>query len=96
VDFKSKAKSKVLDKLIEAMDEKIVGDLKGKSPKFAKVNIESDDPELAGSIKEKVMEGIEDDMPGKEVMGEMGEMGEMDCEGDEDLERLKELYAKLK
>ncbi len=93
MDIKSKAKSKVLDKLIEAMDDKIVGDMKGRSPKFAKVKIESDDPELAGSIKDKIIEGIGDDLPGEEIME--GMKGK-DCEGDEDLERLKELYAKLK
>lgn len=90
------AKEKVLDQLIKAMEEKMLGDLKGKSPKFAKIKIESDDPMLANTLKDKIMEGIEEgpmlEAP-EEVMGEP-EM-EMEEEGD-DLERLKELYHRIK
>lgn len=42
-----KVKSKVLQDLIEAMDSRMVEGLKSKSPKFAKVDIMSDDPKLA-------------------------------------------------
>ena len=90
MDIKLKAKQKVLDKLIEAMDDKMLGDLKGKSPKFAKVDIQSDDPKLAESIKDKIVDGIEDeDLMGKEKSCEPKE-------DEDDLERLKELYNKLK
>lgn len=90
------AKEKVLDQLIKAMEEKMLGDLKGKSAKFAKIKIESDDPMLANTLKDKIMEGIEEgpmmEAP-EEVMKEPGM--EMEEDGD-DLERLKELYHRIK
>ena len=89
MDVKLKAKSKVLDKLIEMMDDKMVGDLKGKSPKFAKVQIQSDDPKLANELKDKLIDGI------KEDKDEEAERSCGDDMEDDDLERLKEMYDKI-
>ena len=107
-DTKSIAKQKVLQQLIDMMDERMIGDLKSKSPKFAKVDIQSDDPELAENLKDKLMDGIkEDDMKDpsqemspedfKEIVNE-GEdpMDEQDQEDPADMERLLEMYKKLK
>lgn len=85
MDINQKAKSKVLQQLIEMMDEKMLDDLKGKSPKFAKVDIQSDDPELAENLKDKLVEGIQE-----EPMDKMH-----NPEEDEDLEKLMEMYSKL-
>lgn len=89
------AKEKVLDQLIKAMEEKMLGDLKGKSPKFAKVDIQSDDPKLAESIKDKIVEGIEEDK-GAFASELEEEVEKPEGESEDDLERLKELYNKLK
>ena len=89
MDMHSKAKSKVLEELISMMEERELGELKGKSPKFAKVDIKSDDPELMDEIKDKLMV----DEPEEE---EIDEEVPMETEDEDDLERLKELYSKLK
>ena len=102
-----KAKENVLDKLIEMMDERMIGDLKSKSPKFAKVDIQSDDPELANSLKDKLVEGIaEDEMEDpkqemsksdfKEDMLEGENPMKEDDHNDEDMKRLLEMYKQLK
>ena len=108
MDINQKAKSNVLQHLIEMMDKKMIGDLKSKSPKFAKVDIQSDDPALADSLKDKLMDGIkEDEMedPSKEMsLGDIKEdeaegedpMAEQDQEDPADMERLLEMYRKLK
>lgn len=44
MDINQKAKSNVLQQLIEMMDEKMTGDLKSKSPKFAKVEVAARNP----------------------------------------------------
>ena len=75
----SKIKSDVLQKLIDLMDERMVGDLKGKSPKFMKV--ETNDPEAAKELIETAAPEMEE--------------GSKD-EEDSDMERLKEMYKKLK
>lgn len=92
MDIKQKAKSDVLQKLIDMMDDRMVGDLKDKSPKFMKV--ETNDPEMAKSVAENALEDnleenedpsvVEHDEPQKEE------------EDDEDLQRLLEMYSKLK
>lgn len=87
----NEVKNKILQKLIEQMDERMLEDLKGKSPKFAKVSIQSDDPKLAEDLKDKLIEGMEED---KEEMP-VEEESKDDMEED-DLERLKELYNKIK
>ena len=91
MDIHSKAKNKVLEELISMMEERELGELKGKSPKFAKVDIESDDPELMDEIKDKLMDkdSDEDEM---ELDKESPTVSEED---EDDLERLKELYSKL-
>jgi len=108
MDMNQKAKSSVLQKLIDMMDEKMIGDLKNKSPKFAKVDIQSDDPELAESLKDKLVDGIQEDTnenPSKEMSKDdfkedMSEgenpMNEQDHEDPADMERLLEMYRKLK
>jgi hypothetical protein len=88
-DMKLKAKQKVLEQIMEMMEGKELEGLKSKSPKFMKV--ETNDPEMA----KEVVEGLEDKMP---EMEEKPMMEELESEEfpDEDLEKLKELYAKLK
>lgn len=102
MDMKLKVKKELLQDLIDRMKELEVDGLKSKSPKFAKVDIASNDPELAEEIKEKVMdkaaeesdvepaEGVEE-----EAVEEIPEKEE-DEEDDEDMDRLMELYRKLK
>ena len=94
MDMHSKAKNKVLEELISMMEERELGELKGKSPKFAKVDIESDDPELMDEIKDKLMGEKEEPSFSNEESEEIE--SEDESEDDEDLERLKELYSKLK
>lgn len=92
MDINQKAKSNVLQQLIEMMDEKMTGDLKSKSPKFAKVDdIQSDDPALADSLKDKLIDGIKED----KAEGE-DPIAEQDQEDPADMERLLEMYRKLK
>ena len=91
MDMKQKVKQDVLQQIIDMMDEKESGLLKSKSPKFAKVDIQSDDPALADSLKDKLVEGIED-----EHSEEMAMPGfEKPEEDDEDMEKLMEMYSKL-
>jgi hypothetical protein len=115
-DIASQAKEKVLQQIMDLMDERELGSMKGRSPKFAKVDIQSDDPALAEKLKTKMMSSDEDmnEDPSKEMSPE--DIKEDKAEGedpfaekdssmmgkdhadmsDDDLERLKELYAKLK
>lgn len=107
MDMNQKAKSSVLQKLIDMMDERSLGDLKSRSPKFAKVDIQSDDPALANELKDKLVEGIKEDAA-EDPMKEMSKadfnedvsegenpMKEMDQE-DPDMKRLLEMYQQLK
>lgn len=113
MDIDTKAKSKVLQQLIDMMDEKLIGDLRVKSPKFAKVDIQSDDPKLAENLKNKLINGIakdgvedpseemtsedfkEKNAEGEDPMSE-NEMDSKSPEDDADMERLLEMYKKLK
>lgn len=81
----SKIKNKVLQKLIEQMDDRMVEDLKGKSPKFAKVTIQSDDPELAEDLKDNLIEGLSEEESEESVEGEE------ESEEEDDLKRMKKL-----
>lgn len=81
----SKIKNKVLQKLIEQMDERMLEDLKGKSPKFAKVTIQSDDPKLAEDLKDNLVEGLAE---------EEEEAPEEESEEEDDLKRMKKLSEK--
>ena len=84
----SKAKNKVLEELISMMEDRELSELKGKSPKFAKVDIESDDPSIVEDIKDKLM--TDEDEESEELPVESTE------EDEDDLQRLKDLYSKLK
>lgn len=85
-------KNKVLQDLIEKMEDRLVGDLKSKSPKFANENPE----ELEGS------EQLEDESPMDKTMDEsLDEESPMDkfkenSEDDSDIQRLMDLYRQLK
>lgn len=101
MDIKSKAKEEVLQRIIDAMDERMVGGLKSKSPKFMKV--ETNDPELAENVVQSALKAKMED--GEHIRPEMDEDHSPDMEpdvpassesDDEDLERLKEMYARLK
>lgn len=85
----SKIKSDVLQKLIDMMDSKMVDGLKGKSPKFMKV--ETNDPEMA---KEVVTDALDSEEQMPEELSEP--MPEEPKPEDEDLERLLEMYRQLK
>lgn len=101
MDMNQKVKSKVLQQIMDMMDERGVSDLKSKSPKFAKVDIQSDDPELAENLKDKLVDGIEEEavvdekFPNK-AMPEMEETPEEEPESDEDMKRLLDMYQQLK
>ena len=87
---KNKIKESVLQELIDLMESKELEGLKSKSPKFAKVEVEAENPE-------DLQEGLE---AAKDVIEKVPELPNAlgkDTEDDElDLERLKELYSKLK
>lgn len=103
-------KAKVLEDLINHMDERMVGNLKSKSPKFgmAKVDIQATDPKLADSLKDKLMgENPQDENDQEEKSESPMEMmrekqdpsmegKESGMESDNDLARLMELYKKIK
>lgn len=109
-------KEKILQEIMDLMDEKSVDGLKASSPKFgmAKVDVTATDPKMADSIKAKLMGGMDGESaedecapmdeakesPMDEMKEKMSPMaddgGGMGKDSDDDLERLKELYAKLK
>lgn len=94
-DINKKAKMNVLQQIIDMMEDKELNNLKGKSPKFMKV--ETNDPEMAKQVVEEVIpdESEQDLSKLKEENSDESPILEEKSE-DEDLERLKELYAKLK
>lgn len=83
-ELKSKAKMKVLEELMALMDEKMLEPMKARSPKFAKVDIKSNDPEMAEELKDKLVSAT----PESEST--------VPAEDDEDIERLKEMYERMK
>lgn len=98
-------KEKILQEIMDLMDSKMTDDLKSKSPKFgmAKVDIQSDDPKMADELKNKLMEGSPAEEASEPPMEELKEKmnpsmddHDEDASGDDDLERLKELYSQLK
>ena len=107
-----KAKQKVLQELMDMMDSKQLDGMKSKSPKFAKVDIQSDDPMLADKLKDKLMDAADesedmsedpkDEMSDKDIKEDTSEGEDPFTEDDsspmddDDLQRLKELYARLK
>lgn len=103
MDVKS-IKEKVLQEIMQAMDERSVNELKSKSPKFAKVDIKSNDPSLADSLKDKLMgesdllDEEKNELPkemNKELMDPSLENKETP-ESDDDIKRLLEMYKNLK
>ncbi len=57
MDYRKKAKSKVLDQIMQLMDEKIVGEMKSKSPKFKAMEVSIDDEvEDDGSVSQMSVE----------------------------------------
>jgi hypothetical protein len=89
-DLAQKAKEKVLQEIMDLMDSNMLGSLKSKDPKMMAISVEAkkpteeEDPEQ--SLKDK-------------LMGMSGDSDASDLEPkdeDDDLERLKELYDKLK
>ena len=91
-------KSKVLKELMAFADEKMMGKLKSKSPKFMKV--ETNDPEMAEEVVEGAMdksmpEPMKESMPGESC--EMGQDSQSnESENSDDLQRLMDMYNKLK
>ena len=109
MDFKNKVKSDVLQSLIDLMEEKENEGLKSKSPKFAKVDIMSDDPELANELKNKLVGKPEEEEAEAETEAKFPsklneekfpfkeeEEKPADPEEDEDMKRLLEMYKDLK
>lgn len=101
-DMNKKAKEAVLKQIMDLMDERELGGLKSKSPKFAKVEIETEDPMMAEKLKNRLL-GTEEDseMPTEETEEptqevEHSEEHSEDGMDDEDLRRLKEMYSSLK
>jgi hypothetical protein len=90
----SSIKNKVLEELIAAMDERGVSDLKSKSPKFAK--IETNDPAIAEALtSEDSQEDPTKEMTPMDFKEDKSE-GESPVNESDDLNRLMELYSKLK
>lgn len=96
----TKIKSNVLQQLIDMMDEKMVGDLKSRSPKFAAQ--EPDDQEAAQQedkfedpSKESDMSDIKMDMAeGEDPFADKKD--QEDPSNDEDMQRLLEMYKQIK
>ncbi len=84
-------KSKVLQNLMDKMDEMEVSKLKTKSPKFAKVDIASNDPSLADKLKDKLMGESENDSEGPMDKEMMGESMDQEHSEEDDLKRMMQL-----
>lgn len=95
MDMELKAKNKVLEELIQMMEERELGELKSKSPKFAQTSIESNDPDLMEEIKEKLMGDESEEESKVDDSEEFSMEPKEDEESEDDLERLKALYSKL-
>lgn len=103
MDIHTKAKSHALEDLIQLMEDRMVGGLKSKSPKFAKVEVAAKNPEDLKDGLQKAEDLLED--PSKEFSKEdmkedlsEGEnpLDEKDHGDKDDLERLMSLYKQLK
>ena len=83
----SSVKNKVLQEIIDLMENKMTDGLKGKSPKFMKMEVSSDPEDMnEDQSKEMTKPDIAEDLSeGEDPMSET-----------DDLERLKELYSQLK
>lgn len=94
MNIHTKAKTKVLEDLIEMMDEKMLGDMKPKSPKFMKV--ETNDPEMAKDVVEGALDSELSHEDEEKVQAETEQEAQSTPEDDEDLQKLLEMYQKLK
>lgn len=90
-------KKEILKSLIEAMDSRMTDGLKNKSPKFQKVEVIAPNEEKLedGLEHAKEMIGSQDEEPVPEHSDEE-QSPEMSSEDADDIERLKELWNKLK
>jgi hypothetical protein len=95
MDMNQKAKSNVLQKLIDMMDEKMLGDLKHKSPKFAKPEAIAE-PEM--EMEEAEIADKDDKFPPREeeLAKAAPEEAPESADDDEDMQRLIEMYKNLK
>ena len=123
---KNKIKEDVLQELIDLMESKEVEGLKSKSPKFAKVEVQANDPDdleeglekaqdmvdkseelenmqrlkdFKGDAHDRHMDminSLDGGMKNKMFQGHMDANKFQQDDDDEDLERLKELYSKIK
>lgn len=91
-DVNKRAKLSVLKSLMDFMDEKDLDNVKTKSPKFMK--LETNDPEAA----EEIIQTMQDQKPQEKVQDnpEMIEQPENSEMAEDDIERLKEMYSKIK
>ena len=80
-------KMKLLQSLIDKMDESSADEIKGKMPKMAAVDIASNDPELADSLKDKLVGHSPDDSESP-----LEDKSEMD---DNSMRKLMEVYKKM-
>jgi hypothetical protein len=81
-------KMKLLQSLIDKMDESSAGEIRGKMPKMAAVDIESNDPELADSLKDKLVG--ESPLDSESPLEEKSES--MD---DDSMRKLMEMYKEM-
>lgn len=83
-ELHSDSKKKVLEQIMQLMDDKMTGDLQSKSPKMSMLEVDA-----------KPVEG-EPKLMGKEEMPKMDEMSSDDGDemSEDDKMKLKELYEK--
>lgn len=106
-DIRDKAKQAVLKEIMDLMDNNMLSDLKGHSPKMMALEVESKKPmdsndesmldevksKLMGDDKEESEESPEE--KAKELMSE-GQDDSDSSDKDDDLDKLRELYSRLK
>ena len=100
MDFKKhkKIKEGLLQELLDMLDGKIVDELRSKSPKFMKVSIQAKDQESMQEALDKAQSMLPTKEEEEEVESTTDELLKPKDEedNDDDLERLRELYSKLK
>lgn len=105
-DINTKVKQKVLEQIMQMMDERENGFLKSKSPKFAKVEVatlnpkdllSNDDDQEKPSDEMTTKDLKEDFSEGENPFNELDhKRKKLNPEEDEDLVRLLEMYEKIK
>lgn len=93
-ELKNKAKMQVLEEIMQMMTDKMDEGLKSKSPKFMKVSVMGKDKDSVEQGLDKAEELMQESDDESKSMFNTTPAGESD--DDEDLERLKELYSRLK